>query len=71
MLSADTVYAVTAQKPKHLWVYDALLNSRGGLVMESQLGGSILRPLRSRSQILLFNSDKPGTLSILDLKMNR
>lgn len=39
--------------------------------MESTLGGSILRPLRSRSQILLFNADKPGTLTILDLKMNR
>jgi len=32
VLNHDTVFAVTSQKPKHLWVYDLLMGSRGGLV---------------------------------------
>ena len=32
VLNQDTVFAVTSQKPKHLWVYDLLMGSRGGLV---------------------------------------
>jgi hypothetical protein len=71
LLSSDTVYAVTSQKPKHLWIYDVLLSSKGGLVMEFPLGGSLIQPLRSKNQILLFNGDKSGTLSILDIRMNR
>lgn len=35
LISADTVYALTAQKPKRLWIYDTLLSSRGGLVLEA------------------------------------
>ena len=42
IIDTDTVYAATAQKPKHLWIYDILLSSRGGLVMESQAGGNII-----------------------------
>lgn len=71
LLSSDTVFAVSAIKPKHLWVYDTLLSSRGGLILESQIGGSIIKSFRSKSQLLLFNSDKPGTMSLFDLKMNR
>lgn len=32
ILNQDTVFAVTSQKPKRLWVYDLLMGSRGGLV---------------------------------------
>jgi WD40 repeat protein len=35
LISADTVYALTAQKPKRLWIYDTLLSSRGGLVLDA------------------------------------
>jgi WD40 repeat protein len=38
--------------------------------MESQVGGNIMQPNRSKSQILVFN-DKPGQLNVLDLKMNK
>lgn len=34
ILNQDSVFAVTAQKPKHLWIHDILIGSRGGLVME-------------------------------------
>lgn len=34
ILNQDTVFAVTSQKPKHLWIYDILMNSKGGLVSE-------------------------------------
>jgi len=46
---SDTVFAVTSQKPKHLWIYDSLLSSRGGLVLDTQVGGSILLPFKSKS----------------------
>lgn len=71
IICGDTVFAVTAQKPKHLWIYDTLLQSKGGLVLDSPLGGNLMQPLRSKNQILLFNGEKPGSLTILDLKMNR
>jgi hypothetical protein len=60
IICGDTVFAVTAQKPKHLWIYDTLLQGKGGLALESPLGGNVIYPLRSKNQILLFNGDKPG-----------
>jgi hypothetical protein len=34
-ICGDTVFAVTSQKQKHLWIYDTLLSGKGGLVLES------------------------------------
>jgi WD40 repeat protein len=45
--------------------------SRGGLVSEFQTGGSVIKTFRSKSQIMLFNVDKPGTMILYDLKMNQ
>jgi hypothetical protein len=38
--------------------------------MESPIGGNIIQPYRSKSQLFVFN-EKPGSLSVLDLKMNK
>ncbi len=38
--------------------------------MESSMGGNIIQPYRAKSQIFAFN-EKPGQLSVLDLKMNK
>lgn len=42
ILNQDSVFAVVAQKPKHLWIHDILIGSRGGLVMEQAIGGNIV-----------------------------
>lgn len=42
-LNNETVLATTSLKPKHIWIYDTLVSSRSGLVMEnSALGGNII-----------------------------
>lgn len=71
ILNQDTVFAVTSSKPKHTWIYDTLMPSRSGLAMEIQTGGSVIQPFMSKSQIMLFNVDKPGTMVLYDLKMNK
>lgn len=71
ILNQDTVYAATSMKPKHLWIYDILMGggSKGGLIHEANIGGSVIQPFRSKSQIMLFNVEKPGTMVLFDLKM--
>ena len=48
------------------------MNSRGGLALEStSVGGSVILPYKSKSQILLFNGEKSGSMAIYDLKINK
>lgn len=70
---SDNVFAMaSAQKTKHLWIYDTMTNARGGLVMEStNCGGTVVQPYKSKSQLLLFNGDKAGQMTVFDLKMNK
>ncbi len=49
LLNGDSVVALTSLKPKHIWIYDTLISQRGGLVMESSVGGNIIQPSRSRN----------------------
>ncbi|CDW90006.1 wd-40 repeat-containing protein [Stylonychia lemnae] len=70
ILNQDTVIAMASLKPKHVWVHDTLIGQRAGLVMESQIGGNIIQPIKKRSHLLLLN-EKPGQMNILDLKMNK
>eukprot|EP00347_Sterkiella_histriomuscorum_P004436 403360465 len=70
ILNYDSVLSMTSLKPRHLWIYDTLVASRHGLVMESNNGGNIMQALRKRNQIMMFN-EKPGQMNILDLKMNK
>lgn len=59
ILNYDSVLAMTSLKPKHVWIYDTLVGSRNGLVMESNNGGNIIQPLRKYNQAMIFN-EKPG-----------
>lgn len=45
--------------------------SRGGLVTEFAIGASVIKPFRSKSQMMLFNVEKPGNMVLFDLKMNK
>lgn len=71
ILNHDTVFAAVCAKPKHLWVYDTLFSSRGGLILEAPVGGSVIQSFKGRSQIVLFNGEKAGSLTLYDLKMNK
>lgn len=42
LLNYDSIVALTSLKPKHIWLYDTLISQKGGLVMESQVGGNII-----------------------------
>lgn len=54
-----------------MWIYDTLMSSRGGLALESTVGGSIVQSFKSKNQLLIFNGDKAGQMALYDLKMNK
>lgn len=47
------------------------MSSRGGLALESTVGGSIVQSFKSKNQLLIFNGDKAGQMALYDLKMNK
>ena len=59
LLNNDSIIALTSIKPKHFWIMDTLINGRGGVVMESAVGGNMLLTNKSKKQVYIFN-EKPG-----------
>jgi hypothetical protein len=69
-VNSDTVIAMTSLKPKNLWIYDTLISTKNGLIVESNIGGNIIVPWRNKQTLLTFN-EKPGLMHIFDLRTNK